>query len=152
MKLIKSSYKNLENRVERAMARLAQIAWADANFGHANALVKLARLKGLKSPNLHEYEAAVNGAYSSHDGRAAAFTPYECPECGQVYLGQENALNCCAREEVWAEANEETIGDPEIEELSRVTCEEFYDRDTRESDARIEEWETRQKGLAELVG
>ncbi len=130
MKLIKNSYKNLENRVERATARIAGIAWRDVNFGGAKALVFLNRLKALKSPNVYEYESAVNAAYSSQDGTAAAFTPWECPECSQTYLGQDKAIQCCAESDenlLFLDELETESEDGEIQELAKVSSDELYD-------------------------
>jgi len=101
MKLKTRSARALTDRVERAIARLAMIAANDAWHGGARALVLLKRLEG--SPNYQEYREAVNASYGSSNPPTSDYVVCECPECGQVYLGESKAYDCCADTQAWLE-------------------------------------------------
>lgn len=103
MKLKESSPSKLTNRYEKACARLARLARGNTYFGGASALVIAKRCKYKKFPAME----IVSDVYGASNGSLGEWGAYECPECGQTYLGTEAALNCCSREEIWAEVLEE---------------------------------------------
>jgi hypothetical protein len=75
------------------VSRIAAMARADTLFGGARALV-VAR-KCTKWDAL----SVVKDVYSRSTGRhSAEHEGWNCPECGQVHLGQDSALACCVME------------------------------------------------------
>ncbi len=93
----------LENKHDRACARLARIARGDTVHGGARALTIAKRCKYKKIP-AHDIVSDVYGASNYSCGEWGA---YECPECREAHLGTEAALNCCAHIEIEDEENEE---------------------------------------------
>lgn len=91
------SPRRLYDRVERATAKFARIARANAIHGGASALTKLDRLERMGSPNTSEYHDAITSAYHSSTGTAPEHLAYECPECGTPHLGESAALSCCSQ-------------------------------------------------------
>lgn len=92
MKLKSVPASSLNDPHQRACARLARIAVCDTIFGGTRALRIAARCKYKKIPA----EEIIGDVYSSSNGSAGEWGAYECPECGQVYLGTEAAYACCA--------------------------------------------------------
>jgi hypothetical protein len=80
-------------RDERAIAKLARIARNDTVWGGCRALLLARRLNSLKS-NVPATEI-VSHVYGLSDGTCGRFTCFQCPECGQSYLGKEMAWQCC---------------------------------------------------------
>ncbi len=97
MKLKETNPKNLENKHERACARLARIARNDTVFGGARALTIANRCKYKKIPA----DVIVSDVYHRSNYSCGEWGAYECPECGQTHLGTEAALNCCNFDEIW---------------------------------------------------
>jgi hypothetical protein len=87
-----TSPNNLEDKTERAIAKLARIARGDTVHGGARALVIAGRMKRAK----FDADAVVSDIYSRSNLSLGEYGAYECPECGGAYLGTEAALNCCA--------------------------------------------------------
>jgi rubrerythrin len=87
---------------ERNTVTLANRATADTIFGGVSALVLAKRADKLgvqfaEASSAHEIVADV---YSRSTGkRSVRFGAWECPECGSVHVGQDNALKCCAYNE-----------------------------------------------------
>lgn len=102
MKLKEVSPKILTNRYERACARLARIARNDTVFGGARAMVLAKRF------NLKEVPAGeiVSDVYAASNYMCGEWGVYECPECGQAYLGTKAALNCCVELEYFTRQDE----------------------------------------------
>jgi len=89
------SSRSLEDRHDRACARLSYKATMDTLTGRASALVIARRMAAMKSkvPALE----IVSEAYSSSTGRASrVWRAFECPECGQAWLGYNAAALCCS--------------------------------------------------------
>lgn len=94
MSTLKEVHPNkLDNRHDRACAKLARIARGDTIWGGAKALViaKRAEAMGVQFPAL----AVVTDVYHASNYSCGPWAAYECPECGTVHLGEESALNCC---------------------------------------------------------
>jgi len=85
----------LENRIDRAKAKLARIARCDVYNGGAKASVLAARLDRMGGDN---YEDVVCEAYTAHDGNAKSYLSFECPECGQACAGEYATRECCKYE------------------------------------------------------
>lgn len=83
----------LEDRNERAVARIAMVAACDAINGGARALTILRRLT--RSPNYGALNDAVTASYHSSHPPTEQHKALECPECGSVWLGAEAAYACC---------------------------------------------------------
>jgi predicted RNA-binding Zn-ribbon protein involved in translation (DUF1610 family) len=82
-------------REERAIDRLARIARHDTVYGGCRALVIAKRMDSI-NPSGPGYEYIVSDVYSRSSGqRSEQYEAWECPECGQVYLGRETAMRCC---------------------------------------------------------
>lgn len=88
--------KDLTDRDDRALAKLACIARCDVYFGGCRAVTIARRLDAMGS-QLPVHDVIIQ-AYHSHDGTARDFLPFACPECGTVHLGQDAAYSCCAFE------------------------------------------------------
>lgn len=84
----------LTNLHERAIAKLAMKAACDCYDGGMGALVLAKRMDRIH--HTREYEDIVTANYHSSHPPVAEYTPYECPECGQVWLGEGAARLCCA--------------------------------------------------------
>lgn len=86
-----SHWTQLESQSDRKVAHLAAIARIDTIYGGAKAL-RIAR-------HCSKWNAMeiVSDVYSRSTGKhSRQWEAWECPECGQVYLGMESAENCCA--------------------------------------------------------
>ena len=94
MKIQTVSFKKLANREDRATAKLALIARNDTIYGGARAMTIAARLNRLGS-NVPA-DDVVSEVYSLSNYTCGRFGVYECPECGQVYLGAAAAAECCS--------------------------------------------------------
>jgi rubrerythrin len=89
-----ASYKELTNRDNRTIAHMAARARNDTIYGGALALVYAKRLKNMGSKL--SLNNVVGDVYSSSTGRwSKDHEAWQCPECGSVHLGQDNAFNCC---------------------------------------------------------
>ena len=77
----------------RVAARLALIARADTIFGTFRAGRLLERLT--RSPHAHIYEDAVISVYHASNWTVVGHAFYECPNCGSVHYGEDNAWGCC---------------------------------------------------------
>ncbi len=88
-------YTQLEDHESRSIAHMAARARCDTIGGGALALVYGKRLERMGSRlNLL---AVASDVYSRSTGRhSREFEAWECPECGCVHLGQDNAAKCCA--------------------------------------------------------
>ena len=87
--MIKPAHYSTLSGEEMEIAKLAQVARLDTINGGARAFV-LAK----KMPNL---EWVVSDVYSRSTGKhSTTLEAWECPECGQSYLGQEKVFACCA--------------------------------------------------------
>ena len=84
----------LPSRQDRHYARIARQAEHDCRHGGCRAL-RFAERHRLRRG---EYMSIVNQAYTDPNGTARDYTPWECPECGQAYLGADSALACCEPE------------------------------------------------------
>ena len=95
--LQEASPRDLPDRSDRALARLARKARSNVWLGGASALLCARRLEAMGSrlPALR----CVRDAYASSTGEAREFLAYACPECGQARLGQTAALECCTEPE-----------------------------------------------------
>lgn len=86
------------SRHDRAQARLARIAVNDTVYGGARALTLANRAceLGVK----FDAQQVVSEVYCASNYKAGnQFGTFECGECGQVYLGIEDAAHCCTEEE-----------------------------------------------------
>lgn len=88
--------KFLEDKGERVIAKIAHKAYCNCMFGGASALLAARRLD--KMQNKAKYENIVIETYHS-DSTPDEYTPFQCQECGQVYLGRENADKCCTTDD-----------------------------------------------------
>lgn len=90
--------KNIEDRHDRACARLAHVATCDTILGGTSALVKAKRLERMhcRFPAL----SVVQDVYSRSTGRQSlVFGAWECGECGETYVGRETANACCQEDD-----------------------------------------------------
>ena len=86
-----AKWNDLDSQDDRKVAHIAAIARADTIHGGARAMViarKCSQWDAL------EVVAAVYGASTGKHSRH--YEAWECPECGQVHLGMDNADECCA--------------------------------------------------------
>lgn len=86
----------LEDRAERAQAKLARIARGNVYFGGASALMIARRLNAMGTAL--PVDDIVSAAYASNTGNAVEYLSYECPECGRACLGETAAMQCCHEE------------------------------------------------------
>jgi hypothetical protein len=85
----------LENRHQRACARLAMRATLDTIHGGASALIIARRLDSMGSAV--PAREIVSDVYSASTGSVSVtWGAFECPECGCVHQGIEAAASCCA--------------------------------------------------------
>jgi hypothetical protein len=99
--LEKADYKRL-TKAEQAMVKLAYQARHDTLYGGADALVLAERLQrmGAKFPAeeivsyVYSHSTAVDQRAESWGGPWVAL---KCPECGQAYLGADDAYACCSQ-------------------------------------------------------
>lgn len=85
---------------ERAIARIAHIANVNTILGGASALTKAKRAIAMNLPHAYEMADAVDQTYAASTGRTPdEYTACECPECGSIHLGADNALLCCCTDE-----------------------------------------------------
>lgn len=90
----------LEDRFSRACARLAMRATLDTLYGGALAAVYAKRLSAMGSSI--PANDIVSDIYSRSTGTASErWGAWACNECGSVYLGIENAAQCCTSDEDW---------------------------------------------------
>ncbi len=101
--MLKGVAANRLTGVEREIAKLAGKALNDCWYGGASALVLARRLDrgGVKYPAL----LIVSDIYTMRGTWHFRWQAWKCPECGQAYLGQEKALQCC--QEMLEEYSEE---------------------------------------------
>jgi hypothetical protein len=95
-----ASYVDLPNQADRIVAKVAARARLDTIYGGALALVWVKRLPRLA----HKLDLGdvVSDVYSASTGRhSKAYEGWQCPECGQAYLGQEAAALCCQEVEAY---------------------------------------------------
>ena len=97
MNAIPADYDELPlGSAERAIARLAEQANLDTWAGGSHALVLAERAIAMGLPHAQELMDAVSATYAASSGKPSPdHTAWECAECGQVYLGREEADNCC---------------------------------------------------------
>ena len=95
MKIEESNISDLQDRNDRAIAKLARIARNDTVFGGARALVLADRLEAMGS-QIDAHEIVGNVYAASNWTVTDDYKVCMCPECGQTVLGVEAALNCCA--------------------------------------------------------
>jgi hypothetical protein len=98
-------YSQLQDREQRAVARLAAMARRDTIDGGSGALVlaKRADRLGFKSCCMSAL-AVVSIVYSNSTGcHHRELEAWECQECGQAHLGQDDAYACCAIRELCEE-------------------------------------------------
>jgi hypothetical protein len=90
--LKEASYKELEDRHEQNLAKLACIARHDIFYGGAKALTLIRRMQSL---NLHpdDFCDVVDNVY--HYDNSSEHTPYRCTLCDTVVLGETKAMNHC---------------------------------------------------------
>jgi hypothetical protein len=84
-------WRNLDNQDDRKIAHLAAIARNDTIHGGARAMV-IAR-------QCSKWDAAaiVADVYILSTGKHSRhYEAWECPDCGAVHLGMDNAEECCA--------------------------------------------------------
>ena len=94
MEIKEGKISDIADRKERAIAKLARIARNDCVFGGAKALVIADRLDSMGSEI--DAQQIVSDVYTSCNGLTPAqYRPSICPECGQTWLGEDAALNCC---------------------------------------------------------
>lgn len=91
MKLKEVSPKRLSDKGDRALARMARIAACDTHFGGSRALVLLKRLVRISDL---PFDAVVTATYHSNT-IPPQYVAYECPECGEVCFGRDNAIEHC---------------------------------------------------------
>lgn len=93
-------YTTLTNRNERTRAHFAARARANTIHGGASALTLAKRAERMGSTN--DPVSVVSDVFSASTGRHHhALEAWECRECGQAYLGQDAAQQCCATPAEW---------------------------------------------------
>ena len=93
-------YNTLTNRSERTRAHFAALARANTIHGGATALTLAKRAERMGRKN--DPVSVVSDVYSSSTGRHHhEHEARECRECGQSYLGQDAAQQCCAAPAEW---------------------------------------------------
>lgn len=97
MKLKTASYKRLHDHEERSIAHMAGRARADTIWGGAKAMMFERRLSAMGSRI--DYGSIISDVYCASTGNwHPQHEAWECPECGQAYLGQEKAYACCQQQ------------------------------------------------------
>jgi hypothetical protein len=92
MSLKTAHWSSLDNKHNRACAKLAAIARGNTIFGGSSALViaKRARLKNFPAVQI------VSDVYSASTGKwSKKWEAWECIMCGQAHLGHDAAWYCC---------------------------------------------------------
>ena len=89
------SWKDLSEPRDRACAKLALIARHDTIHGGAKAMVLEKRLLAMGS-SIPAREIVGDVYAASNWTVTRQWGAYECPDCGQVHLGEERALECCS--------------------------------------------------------
>ena len=91
------SWKELpKGTIERAVARIAQIANCNTIMGGCSAMRMADRAERMGLPNAGELQDAVSATYSASTGSPSpAHRAWSCGECGCVHLGREAAEECC---------------------------------------------------------
>jgi len=95
----RANWNELYDPQERAIARLAGIARNDCWQGGCSAMMLSDKAQALDLPFSGEASNAVSQAYSSGTGTASDYLAYECPECGSVVLGEDNAYAHCVTDD-----------------------------------------------------
>lgn len=90
--MISAHFSELEDRHDRACARLAARARGDTIMGGASAMV-IAKRAGLKRFPAMQIVGDVYGASSGM--WSPTWEAWYCPECDLVHLGQSAASDCC---------------------------------------------------------
>jgi hypothetical protein len=91
-------WKSLPHRDDRIVARIACRARWDTINGGAEALALVARLPRLDRKL--SLSSVVSEVYRLSSGKFhRELEAWECPECGQAYLGQTLAFECCSDRE-----------------------------------------------------
>lgn len=94
MSIDEGNIQNIQDRTDRAIAKLARIARNDCIFGGAKAIVIANRLDAMNS-NI-DAQQIVSDVYTKCSGNTPdEYIPSICSECGQTVLGIEAALNHC---------------------------------------------------------
>lgn len=89
-----ASYRELTDHNERSIAHMAARARCDTLFGGALAMVYGKRLERMGSKL--DLLSVASDVYSRSTGKHSPdYEAWECPECGSVHLGQDNAAKCC---------------------------------------------------------
>ncbi len=91
MKTRPAPWTALERQDDRKVAHVAAIARFDTIHGGARSLV-IAR-----NCSRWDAQSVVSDVYSRSTGRhSQQYEAWECPECGNVWLGLDAAEDCCA--------------------------------------------------------
>ena len=100
-------FTSLTNRNERTRAHFAALARANTIHGGSTALTLAKRAERMGSTNDPVF--VVSDVYSASTGRHhPEYEAWECRECGQSYLGQDAAAQCCAAPAEWQTGWNET--------------------------------------------
>jgi len=98
MHLKATHWKSLPNRDDRLIARIAAKARCDTIWGGCKAMFLAKKLNSFKHGS--DLRWVVSQVYAESTGsHNLALEAWECPECGQAYLGQERAWECCTVQE-----------------------------------------------------
>jgi hypothetical protein len=80
------------NRIDSASAKFARVCYSDIVTGSARAMVISKRLTRLGAEFPHS--AILSDVYAG-DRIPTRWKPFECRECGQIWLGADSARECC---------------------------------------------------------